>query len=67
MTSRSAITTTSLSGDEFDERSGDSGVERGGVNSALANAASTRFTMSLDAEIDDLPKQINKKKSYLER
>lgn len=51
--SRSAITTTSLSGD--DERSGDSGVDRGGVNSALAKAASTRLTISLAAEIDDLP------------
>lgn len=52
MTSRSAIKTLSLSGD--DERSGDSGVDRGGVNSAPAIAASTRFTSSLDLLIDGL-------------
>lgn len=44
----------SLSGD--DERSGDSGVDRGGVSSGSvpAKAASTRLTISLDASIDDL-------------
>lgn len=56
MTSRSP-TRTSLSGD--DDRSGDSGVDRGGVSngSALANAASTRFTISLAAWIDDLNRE----------
>lgn len=52
MISRSAIKTLSLSGD--DERSGDSGVDLGGVSSAPAIAASTRFTMSLDRSMDGL-------------
>lgn len=52
--SRLAIRVESLSGD--DERSGDSGEERGGVNgaSAPASAASTHLTMSLAAEIEEL-------------
>lgn len=39
--SRSAINKESLSGD--DERSGDSGDERGGVNSRAASTQRTRF------------------------
>lgn len=54
MLSRSAINIESLSGD--DARSGDSGDDRGGVNSgsAPASAASTRLTISLAASMDDL-------------
>lgn len=52
--SRSAIKIESLSGDE--ERSGDSGDDRGGVSngSAPAKAASTRRTKSLDESNDGL-------------
>lgn len=52
--SRSAIKIESLSGDE--ERSGDSGDDRGGVSngSAPAKAASTRRTKSLDESKDGL-------------
>lgn len=59
--SRSAINTESLSGD--DDRSGDSGDERGGVNkvSVPANAASTRLTKSLEFS-DGLVKKKNKLK-----
>lgn len=59
--SRSAIKIESLSGDE--ERSGDSGDERGGVSngSAPAKAASTRRTKSL-AESNDGLKTEKKKK-----
>lgn len=39
--SRSAICTESLSGDE--ERSGDSGDERGGVSSRAASTQRTKF------------------------
>lgn len=39
--SRSAINNESLSGD--DERSGDSGEDRGGVNSRAASTQRTRF------------------------
>lgn len=55
--SRLAINVESLSGD--DERSGDSGEDRGGVNSgsAPARAASTRLTISLAASIEDLRKE----------
>lgn len=56
-------TTMSLSGDEDRSRSGDTGVERGGVNigSVPARAASTHFTISLDAWIDDLFEARDKK------
>lgn len=46
----------SLSGDDDRSRSGDSGVERGGVSigSVPAKAASTHLTISFEAWIDDL-------------
>lgn len=61
--SRSAIKIESLSGDE--ERSGDSGDDRGGVNngSAPAKAASTRRTRSLDESKDGL--KLTKKKKLI--
>lgn len=54
MLSRLAISIASLSGD--DDRSGDSGDDRGGVSngSVPANAASTLLTMSLAPSIADL-------------
>lgn len=67
--SRSAIKIESLSGDE--ERSGDSGDDRGGVSngSAPAKAASTRRTKSLDESKDGLKiikeKKINIKEIYI--
>lgn len=59
MLARFAISVVSLSGDE--ERSGDSGDDRGGVSigSTPAMAASTRFTISLAAPIEGLKSYIH--------